>query len=133
MRLSIEGILWILRTGAPWRDLPEVFGKWKSVYDRFRSWTDSGVWASIWNALSSANRDHAAVMIDSTACGSTPTEPIPPVARPPRRWRVPAPACLTKIHLACDALGYPLSFILTGTTRTHAWISTRVLSVRVVS
>lgn len=34
-RLVFDGILWILRTGAPWRDLPERYGKWQSVYDRF--------------------------------------------------------------------------------------------------
>ena len=50
-RLMIEGILWILRTGAPWRDLPPEFGSWKSVYTRFRTWTKSGIWIAIWKVL----------------------------------------------------------------------------------
>lgn len=39
-----DGILWILNTGAPWRDLPDRFGPWKTVYERFRAWTASGLW-----------------------------------------------------------------------------------------
>ena len=62
MRLRIEAILWILRTGAPWRDLPEVFGRWKSVYGRFRAWTESGLWPAMLNALGRANEDKEAVM-----------------------------------------------------------------------
>ena len=38
-RLVLDGIFWIARTGAPWRDLPEEFGKWSSVYRQFRRWT----------------------------------------------------------------------------------------------
>ena len=37
-RAALEGMLWIMRTGAPWRDLPECFGKWFSVWKRFRRW-----------------------------------------------------------------------------------------------
>jgi len=43
-RLVINGILWKLATGAPWRDLPERYGPWPSVYTRFRRWTRAGVW-----------------------------------------------------------------------------------------
>lgn len=39
LRLTVEGILWKLRTGAPWRDLPEYFGKWKSVFNQFNRWS----------------------------------------------------------------------------------------------
>ncbi len=40
----LEGILWILRTGAPWRDLPERFGSWKTFSSRFYRWQKAGVW-----------------------------------------------------------------------------------------
>lgn len=50
-RLMLNGVLWILRTGAPWRDLPERFGKWQTVYDHFRTWRDSGVYDRILQAL----------------------------------------------------------------------------------
>ncbi len=43
-RTVLEGILWILRTGAPWRDLPERYGSWKTVSSRFYRWQRAGVW-----------------------------------------------------------------------------------------
>ena len=43
-RLMVNGILWKLRTGAPWRDLPERYGPWQSVYDRFVRWQQDGTW-----------------------------------------------------------------------------------------
>lgn len=50
-RLMLNGVLWILRTGAPWRDLPERFGKWQTVYDHFRTWRDTGVYDRILQTL----------------------------------------------------------------------------------
>ena len=50
-RLVLDGIFWIARTGAPWRDLPEEFGKWGSVYRQFRRWSVSGLWELILEAL----------------------------------------------------------------------------------
>jgi transposase len=50
-RLMLNGIFWILGTGAPWRDLPERFGPWQTVYDHFRNWRRSGVFARIIDAL----------------------------------------------------------------------------------
>ena len=50
-RPIINGILWQLRTGAPWRDLPKKFGPWQTVYSRFRKWTDDGTWQQIFEAL----------------------------------------------------------------------------------
>ncbi|GAA0813967.1 transposase [Spirilliplanes yamanashiensis] len=43
----INGILWKLRTGAPWRDLPERYGPWKTCHERLRRWTDDGTWDAI--------------------------------------------------------------------------------------
>jgi transposase len=47
-RLILNGILWRLTTGAPWRDLPERFGPWQTVYARFRRWQQAGVWPPCW-------------------------------------------------------------------------------------
>jgi len=43
-RNIINGVLWRLRTGAPWRDVPEKYGNWNSIYRRFRRWSACGVW-----------------------------------------------------------------------------------------
>ena len=50
-RLMLDGIFWNLATGAPWRDLPERFGPWQTVYDHFSKWRKSGVFAVILEAL----------------------------------------------------------------------------------
>ncbi len=47
-RTAINGIMWILKTGAPWRDLPAEYGKWQTVYARFRRWTNDGLWLRIY-------------------------------------------------------------------------------------
>ena len=46
-RQVINGILWKLRTGAPWRDLPERFGNWNTAYKRFARWAELGLWARV--------------------------------------------------------------------------------------
>lgn len=50
-RTIVNGILWILRSGAPWRDLPERYGRWSTVYQRFRRWQQAGVWQQVLGAL----------------------------------------------------------------------------------
>lgn len=47
----MNGILWILRTGAPWRDLPERYGRWTTVYQRFRRWQQAHIWSWVLAAL----------------------------------------------------------------------------------
>ena len=64
-RLFLEGVFWIARTGAQWRDLPAEFGKWNSVYRRFRDWVRAGVFERIFNALSD-EPDMEMAMIDGT-------------------------------------------------------------------
>ncbi|NEW87084.1 IS5 family transposase [Rhodopseudomonas sp. WA056] len=66
-RRTVNGILWVLRTGAPWRDLPERYGNWNSVFVRFTRWSKLGVWDAVFETLASlgppAEEEHA---IDST-------------------------------------------------------------------
>ena len=50
-RQMLNGILWLLRTGVPWRDLPERFGRWKTVYDYYRNWRDDGTFDRILQEL----------------------------------------------------------------------------------
>jgi transposase len=50
-RTILNGILWRLATGAPWRDLPERYGPWQTVYSRFRRWQRAGLWECILAAL----------------------------------------------------------------------------------
>ncbi len=70
-RQLLNGILWVLRTGAPWRDLPERYGKWTTIYSRFQRWRKSGVWDKMFAELQTAleqesNVDWEVHFIDST-------------------------------------------------------------------
>lgn len=66
-RLILDGIFWIARTGAQWRDLHEYFGKWSTVYRQFRRWTLAGVWELMLEALADSRSEPDSVqMIDST-------------------------------------------------------------------
>jgi transposase len=114
LKLRIEAILWILRTGAPWRDLPSAFGPWKSVYDRFRAWTRNGLWTAIMVGLSTAARDEEHLMIDSTAMRVHAHGANPAGGQAAQAMARSRSSLSTKIHMASDALGYPLGFILTG-------------------
>jgi putative transposase len=64
-RMFVEGVLWIVRTGSPWRDLPDVFGEWNSVFRRFSRWSDKGVWRRIFEAMS-YDPDFEYLIVDST-------------------------------------------------------------------
>ena len=64
-RMFVEAVLWIARTGSPWRDLPAVFGKWNSVFIRFNRWSEGGVWQRIFAALSD-DPDFEYLILDST-------------------------------------------------------------------
>lgn len=70
-RRIINGILWILRTGAPWRDLPEKYGPWPTVYSRFYRWRKAGIWDGILSALQAKSEAQGAIdwevnFVDST-------------------------------------------------------------------
>lgn len=69
-RLAVEGIAWKYRTGAPWRDVPERFGKWNSIYKRFARWAEDGTWekllAEVQKKSDAAGKLDWVVSIDST-------------------------------------------------------------------
>lgn len=102
-RLMLDGILWIMKTGAQWRDLPERFGPWKTVYERFRRWRSDGtldrVVAHLQRDLDRAGLiDWSAFCLDSTSVrasrsaagarkkGRRPTGPPSRVSRRIMRW-----------------------------------------------
>ena len=95
-RLFINAVLWIAKTGAPWRDLPERFGPWGSVWKRFDRWAKKGVWHRIFEALKDPDLEW--LILDSTvirahqhAAGARKK------GAPTRRWAAPgagsAPSC----------------------------------------
>ena len=112
-RSILEGILWVLRTGSPWRDMPESFPSWSSCYSRYRAWNRTGVLQQILSRLSKESDDEWH-MLDSTiirahqcSAGKATKENDQALGRSKGGFS-------TKIHTKVDALGLPLKFILTG-------------------
>ena len=64
-RLFVEAVLWIARTGSPWRDLPAVFGRWNTVFKRFRDWVRADVFQRLLEACSD-EPDLEFAMVDGT-------------------------------------------------------------------
>jgi transposase len=64
-RLFVNAVLWIIRSGAHWHDLPERYGKYKTVHKRFTRWAKAGVWERVFASLTS-DPDNQYLMLDST-------------------------------------------------------------------
>ena len=64
-RTMVNAIIWVMRTGSPWRDLPKDYGPWQSVHTRFSRWSKQGIWAQLLEKISIAPDDEYH-MIDST-------------------------------------------------------------------
>ncbi|MDV5147493.1 IS5 family transposase [Streptomyces sp. SBC-4] len=131
-RKVVNGILFRVRTGIPWRDLPERFGSWKTVYERHRRWSADGTWDRILRAVQAdadlAGRlDWSMVSVDSTSCrahqhaaGAGKKAPRVPKKRSTPRNHRPDEGLgrsrggLTcKIHLAGEGGCRPLTFLMT--------------------
>lgn len=65
-RTALNGMLWITRSGAPWRDLPERYGSWSTLYDKFKRWSDAGVFEHMFEILG-VEADMQDLPIDSTS------------------------------------------------------------------
>ena len=66
-RKVLNGIFFVLRTGTPWRDLPERYGPYTTVYNRFNRWAKRGHWQAIFEALARCGKDGVTLSIDSTS------------------------------------------------------------------
>src|SRR5687767_15386206 len=69
-RLFVDAVLWIAKTGAPWRDLPERFGDWNSVWKRFDRWARRGAWQRLFAALQDPDLEW--LILDSTVIRAHP-------------------------------------------------------------
>lgn len=107
--------MWMARTGSQWRHLPDEYGKWNSVFRRYRRWVETGVFGALLETLTEmAGRERSADMIDSTIVPGAPlrcrhkkgTQAIEALGRSRGGFT-------TKLHACCDGKGRPLGFVLT--------------------
>ncbi|OAI40496.1 hypothetical protein AYO40_00760 [Planctomycetaceae bacterium SCGC AG-212-D15] len=92
-RMFVEGLLYLARTSVPWRDLPECFGAWDAVYNRFRRWLDAGVWERLFKSLAGDEllEPIARVFLDSTIIRAHPHAAGAPAkkgGKKRKRWAV---------------------------------------------
>jgi transposase len=113
LRIFLEGVYFIMRTGAQWRELPKYYGKFKTVHKRFISWAKKNIWNDML-LFFAKDADMESVMIDGTsirshACAAgykKNSQDLQALGRSSGGFT-------TKIHALVDALGNPLKFILT--------------------
>ena len=123
-RRVLNGIFWVLRSGAPWRDLPDHYGPYTTCYNRFVRWRSAGVWDRILDAIS--HQDDARVqMIDSTVVRAHQHATCIKQGATEEIGRSRG-GMTTKIHAAVDANGLPLRVTLTG-GQQHDSLGARVL------
>lgn len=115
-RRVLNGIFWVLRSGAPWRDLPERYGPRTTCYNRFVRWRKAGVWDRLMDAISAAH-DSAIQMIDSTSIRAHQQAATAKGGADHFLGRSRG-GLTTKIHVVVDAQGPPIRLGLTA-GQTH--------------
>ena len=109
-RLFINAIYYVAKTGIPWRDLPERFGKWDTAYQRFNRWCRIGVWSKVFEAVQDPDLEW--LLIDSTVIRAHPHAGGMNTATDDQALGYSRGGFGTKIHVGFDALGNPVSVIL---------------------
>ncbi|WP_156052680.1 MULTISPECIES: IS5 family transposase [unclassified Thiomonas] len=123
-RQFINAVFWILRTGAPWRDLPVSYGGWKNTHRRFCRWRDKGIWESLLEQCID-EPDFEWIMIDASHCK---VHPHAAGARGGNQAMSRTKGGFnTKIHLAVDAHGLPLRAVITEGTRADCAEAERLM------
>ena len=112
LRLTVEGMLYRMRAGCPWRDVPDAFGPWNKIYKRFRAWSQSGKWFRIFQTLVS-DPDLEWAFIDGSYAKAH-QHSAGAIGPESQAIGTSRGGLTTKLHLAVDSYGLPIKFKITG-------------------
>ena len=112
-RSIINGILWRLRCGTPWRDVPPKYGNWNTIYRRFRRWSEAGVWEAVSVTLAEMMADSGHYSIDSTTVRAHVSAAGGKGGAHRRALGRSRGGFASKLHCLADARGRPVAFQLT--------------------
>jgi transposase len=116
-RSFLEGVVWILRTGAPWRDMPPLFGNWNTLYQRFRRWAKAGRWELLRKAFVPRVEADELFLLDSTIIKAHPhaagARRVGNEARDQALGRSRG-GFTTKLHAVVSSRGQLVRYVLTG-------------------
>ena len=113
-RLILSGIFWIIRNGASWRQLPEFYGKWTTVYSRFKRWSKMGILERIFRIFAKRVEKKCFAMIDSTYLKVHRTAASMACSDTDRNIGKSRGGLTSKLHLLCNEFGLPIDFLITG-------------------
>jgi transposase len=106
-REVVNGIFWVLRSGAPWRDLPERYGPWTTVYDRFRRWRRDGLFQKMLNALEAQARRAERIDFEFSAVDGSTVRAHKSAAGARKKGRRPRRATSAKPSAGVEADSQP--------------------------
>src|SRR5476651_1777731 len=110
-RRVLNGIFWVLRSGAPWRDLPECYAPHTTCYNRFRRWTKAGVWDRVLDAIATSHSGNIR-MIDGTSVRVHHLAATLKKNHPDRCLGRSRGGLTTKIHALTDEVGLPVKITI---------------------
>ena len=113
-RKVISAILLVIRYGFAWRQIPEFYGNWSSIYSRFNRWSKAGIIDKIYYAFAHKLPKRCIAMIDSTFTKAQRSAASMRSDKKDRQLGRSRGGMTTKIHLLCNADGLPMDFCLTG-------------------
>jgi transposase len=136
-RPIISGIVWVLRTGAPWRDVPERFGKWTTIASWFRRWTVKGIWQQIWAELQrqadlKGQLDWSMHFVDGTVVRAHQCVAGARGGQEDEALGRSRGGFTTKIHLRAEGHGKPMAFVLSAGERHESKYLQPLLEIGVV-